>query len=140
MATRLNVKSESPFIASVNHALEPARFRLEIDFLPPSTNKLYVYNPVTKRRFPSLELELFQKRMKDALFAQRVTPLPLGRGSYALSYRINVNRKSDVANREKALTDSLVEAELIPDDRWCDRLTISRDCTIKGVVIEAEAL
>jgi Holliday junction resolvase RusA-like endonuclease len=137
MAHPLKVKGQE----AVRVTAEPARLRLELDFVPPSVNELYTRNPITGRRYPTVMLQLYQKRFGAAVNNADIwnDALP-ERTPFALSLRVNVNRKSDIDNRIKALMDCLVANSLVPDDRWCDRLTISRDCTIKGVVIEAEAL
>jgi Holliday junction resolvase RusA-like endonuclease len=45
---------------------------------------------------------------------------------------INVNRRSDIDNREKALLDLLVRCLPFPDDAWCDRVTIERSDKVDG--------
>lgn len=59
---------------------------------------------------------------------------------YALHYRFNINHQSDIANREKAATDLLVKLGIVPDDCWCNLLTIRRDRNIDGAIVEIEQL
>jgi len=46
---------------------------------------------------------------------------------WSLYLRLGVNHQSDIANREKAITDMLVKAiPGFPDDAWMNRLVIER--------------
>jgi len=60
---------------------------------------------------------------------------------YALHYRFNVNHQSDIGNREKAATDLLVSTiPGFPGDQWVDQISIARDRTIDGAIVEVEQL
>ena len=45
---------------------------------------------------------------------------------YRVEIHINVDRKSDIDNRLKAILDMMKAALLTPDDRWCDDVRIIR--------------
>ncbi len=116
-----------------------ARFRLEIDFLPPSANELDRGKGAVRGRADTGKYRAFKRHFATAaLFAIRNKLPP--RTPYRVHLRANVNRKRDLDNCIKPLIDGLVNAGLTPKDHWCDEVFAIRDCTVKGVVIEAEAL
>jgi Holliday junction resolvase RusA-like endonuclease len=60
----------------------------------------------------------------------------------AMTVRVGVNYTGDIDNRVKAISDLLVQALPIPDDRYIDHISITRDLTIEGfahVTLEALA-
>lgn len=118
---------------------ERRSFRIEIDFLPPSANKLTRNKRGAKGRADLSGYIRFKRHFQTACLFAIKRRLP-ERTPYRVDIRLNVNRKRDIDNCAKAIMDGLRANGLTPDDRWCDRLTLSRDCTIKGCVIEAEAL
>jgi Holliday junction resolvase RusA-like endonuclease len=54
---------------------------------------------------------------------------------FKMLVKVNINRRGDIMNREKLLTDLLVGLEIIPDDRWCDEFTIYRSPHVSGVEV-----
>lgn len=108
--------------------------------LPPSSNNAYV-NVRGRGRVPSQEHTRWKR---DAERIALVQYLDLAKPEIATPYRmtirVNVNHKSDIANREKLLTDMLVRAGIIPDDRWMNEITIRRDNTVAGVLVTVEAI
>lgn len=107
--------------------------------LPPSLN--HAYATFNGRRIPSRALKAW-KAEAGAIIQQQ-----WGEGDvwkfakpYALHYRFDINHQSDIANREKAATDLLVKLGIVPDDCWCNLLTIRRDRNIDGALVEIEQL
>lgn len=83
--------------------------------IPPSSNNLF---PGKARRFPSARYKAWK--------AEALPKVPQARidGPYVM--RISVdrpdNRGRDLANLEKAIGDLIVEAQVVIDDRFLDRL------------------
>jgi hypothetical protein len=107
--------------------------------LPPSSNNAYA--TFNGRRIPSRELKAWRIEARCAITEEMAFGSVATFGKpYALHYRFNVNHQSDIANREKAATDLLVALGIVPDDCWCDFLTIRRDRNIDGAIVEIEQL
>lgn len=53
---------------------------------------------------------------------------------------VNINRRGDIMNREKLLTDLFVGLGFIPDDCWCDEYIVRRDQGIAGCEVFFELL
>lgn len=83
--------------------------------LPPSSNNLF---PGKARRFPSARYKAWK--------AEALPLVPAGRidGPYVM--RVGLDRPDrrgrDLANLEKAIGDLIVEAQVVLDDRFLDRL------------------
>ncbi len=110
--------------------------------LPPSSNNAYINVP-GKGRAPSTAHEnwkLVASTIAKGQHKKAGSPILPAKKPYKLSIRVNIDHKSDIANREKLLTDMLVAAGILPDDCWVSELNIYRDRTINGVVVTAEAL
>lgn len=104
--------------------------------LPPSLNNMFAtYNG---RRIPSREYKAWKQAAAPVLMDQwRAAGGDVPGKSYALHYRFNIDHKSDIGNREKAATDLLVATiPGFPGDQWCDEITIRRDRTVDGAVVE----
>lgn len=103
---------------------EPPSITLDLP-LPPSTNKLWkpINDGPSARTVSSRDYRAWQKLAGGEIIAQRpkwaARSLPFD-WSYSVLIELPVAMKGDVANREKALTDLLVRALIVPDDQYCD--------------------
>lgn len=115
--------------------------------LPPSVNQLFVEANVGKNgrrsgRAISPKYRQWKKAaegiVRDAWLEQGQ---PLIDKPYHVHIRLNVNHQSDIANREKAITDLLVATiPGFPDDCWINRLVVERDRTVSGASVEVMSL
>lgn len=104
--------------------------------MPPSLNALFATDWRTKRRFASKAYTTWKKAATEALqsqYARYDSPEVLS--PVCLRIQLNLNYQSDIANREKAITDLLVSVLDMPDDRYIDRIVIERDRTVEAVVV-----
>ena len=106
--------------------------------LPPSTNSLFATDFKTKRRFISKDYAAWKKNVAEIL--GRYVALPKLEKPYAVHILVNINHRSDVDGRAKAVLDALTEASLIIDDRWVEWLTIRRDNSVGGCRVELWSL
>lgn len=107
--------------------------------MPPSVNALFATDWRTKRRFATKAYTTWQKAAGEALGAQYAAyGSPAVHKPVALRIRLGLNYQSDIANREKALTDLLVATLDMPDDRYIERIVIERDQAVTGAVVEIE--
>ncbi len=107
--------------------------------MPPSVNALFGTNWKTKRRFASKAYEQWQARAGEVLRSQYAAfGAPGVHAPVKLTIKLGVNYQSDIANREKALTDLLVAHIDMPDDRYIDVLHIERDQSIEGARVTIE--
>lgn len=112
--------------------------------LPPSTNMMFINSPNStgKGRFPSPAYKAWKKVAGDIVvkaWNEQFQP-EIGK-PYAVHIKLNVNHQSDIANREKALTDMLVATiPGFPGDQWVDRMLIERDRTIDAARVEVVTL
>lgn len=109
--------------------------------LPPSLNM--AYNNVPGRgRVPSKVLVAWKKATAGEIYSQwDAQGQPKFSKPYALHYRFNVNHQSDIGNREKCATDLIVATiPGFPGDQWCDQISIMRDRTIDGAIVEVVQL
>lgn len=109
--------------------------------IPPSANNLFatVIIKGKPRRITTRDYKAWRETAGDALCAQYARyGSPAVHKPIALHIRLNVNHKSDIANREKAITDLLVEHLDMPDDCWIDRILIERDRTVEAAVVSIE--
>lgn len=115
--------------------------------MPPSANHLFA-TVMAKRagkgrpvptRITTREYKAWREVAGEALRSQYARyGAPAVHKPVALHIRLNVNHQSDIANREKAITDLLVEHLDMPDDCWVDRIIIERDRTIDAAVVTVE--
>jgi len=105
---------------------------------PPSTNSLFATDFKTKRRFISKEYAAWKKNVSDIL--GRYVSLPKLEKPYAVHILVNINHRSDVDGRAKAVLDALTEASLIIDDRWVNTLRVDRDPSVEGCRVELWSL
>lgn len=105
--------------------------------LPPSLNNAYVNVP-KRGRVPSKELSAWKRVAAPDVLSQWVAQgKPAFSKPLALHYRFNINHQSDIGNREKCATDLIVATiPGFPGDQWVNRITIERDRTIDGAVVE----
>lgn len=107
--------------------------------MPPTTNNLFVTDKRTMKRFPSPAYKAWRRAAADKLGSQYAAMgTPAVYKPVHLHIRLNVNHQSDIANREKAITDLLVEHLDMPDDCWVDRILIERDRTVEAAVVTVE--
>lgn len=112
--------------------------------LPPSANMMFINSPNSqgRGRFPSAAYKAWRREAGRQVLEQwNAADRPSIGRPFQVYIRLNVNHQSDIANREKALTDLLVATiPGFPDDAWMNRLVIERDRTIDGARIEAVTL
>lgn len=89
---------------------------------PPSTNHLFIN--VARGRAPSQEYTTWKRGETKSLMSQRARPIV---GPVLLSYRIEDNKRRDIGNYEKQLTDLLVSCGVIDGDGWK---------TVKGIELK----
>jgi len=104
--------------------------------VPPSLNGLY---PGKTRRYKSRAYKNWLAEADIAFKQQESRHIP---GRVHVYYRLHFpdNRRRDVANYEKAVSDFLVDKGLIEDDERIDSLFIERGEQGNGVYIQVEAL
>lgn len=112
--------------------------------LPPSVNAMFVRAQAGSKvgKAPSPQYRKWKKAAGDIVMnAWNEQFQPAIGKPYAVHIRVNVDHNSDIANREKALTDILVATiPGFPDDCWANRVLIERDRTIVGAQIEVVTL
>ena len=109
--------------------------------LPPSLNNSFVNVP-GRGRVPSKAYAAWKKEAQPFIFNQWMAQAqPRFVKHYALHYRFNIDHKSDIGNREKCATDLIVATiPGFPGDQWCDQISIARDRTIEGAIVEVVQL
>lgn len=106
---------------------------------PPSVNEMYIIRNVKGKTGRSLGFGY--RKWRDAAKATvEAQWLAAGRPTFAkplsIVIRVNIDHKSDLDNRCKAVLDLLGKSiPGIPDDRWIDSLTIIRDQSIEGALV-----
>ncbi len=107
--------------------------------VPPTTNHLFAtYNG---RRIISREYKAWKADAGPKVIEQwEAQGRPVPPKGYSLHYRFNIDHKSDIGNREKAATDLLVAViPGFPGDQWVNEITIRRDRTIDGAIVEVRS-
>lgn len=104
--------------------------------VPPSLNNMFIANRKKGSKMPSFAYRKWRDDCGPCLVRQwkalgSIEP-PM-KEPWQIDILINVNRGSDIDNRQKALLDLLVRCLPFPDDAWCDRVTIERTNKVKGV-------
>ena len=96
---------------------------------PPSVNALYSTNWKTKKRFKS---ERYCRWIERAI--KHMTRFPVARGKVKALYEFGRpdNRKRDVANYEKAVSDFLTHTVILNDDSQIEEITL-KWADVKGV-------
>jgi len=107
--------------------------------MPPSVNACFATDFRTKRRFASKAYTAWKAEAGEKLMAQYAAyGAPAVHRPIALNIRLGLNYQSDIANREKPLTDLLVAKLDMADDRYIERIVIERDQSITGVLVTIE--
>lgn len=107
--------------------------------MPPSVNACFATDFKTKRRFASKAYTAWKKAAGERLMEQySAYGAPAVHKPIALTIRLGLNYQSDIANREKPLTDLLVANLDMADDRYIERIVIERDQSIEGAVVTVE--
>jgi Holliday junction resolvase RusA-like endonuclease len=94
---------------------------LKIDLpCPPSTNHLYIHHGHGRHKSPR-----YKRWLKDVGYfcnlAQKLEDKP-----YQITILANVDRRRDIDNLIKPILDAMVRSQMVPDDRWCDYVTVGR--------------
>ena len=110
----------------------------------PSTNQMYIQahrnSKFGKTLSPAFKAwtKLVRPMLLDA-WDEQLRP-SIGK-PWSLYLRVGVNHQSDIANREKAITDMLVKTiPGFPDDAWCNRVLIERGGEMGMAEIEVQTL
>jgi hypothetical protein len=106
--------------------------------MPPTSNSMFATVTIKgkPRRITTREYKAWRKLAGDALGAQYAAyGAPSVHKPVELHIRLNLNYQSDIANREKAITDLLVAGIDMPDDRYIERIVIERDRTVSAAVV-----
>lgn len=117
--------------------INPTEMTFELP-IPPSANNLFatVIIKGKPRRITTREYKAWREMAGDQLVHQYAA---FGGPSIprhaSLRIQLNLNHKGDIANREKAITDLLVEHLDMPDDCWIDRIVIERDRNVSAAVV-----
>jgi hypothetical protein len=112
--------------------------------MPPSANMMFINsrNATGRGRFPSPEYKRWKREARATLLDQwEMAGKPQVTKPYAVHIQLNVDHKSDIANREKAITDLLVQT--IPDfpgDQWVNRMLIERNRDVPCVIVRVDAI
>lgn len=109
--------------------------------MPPTSNSMFATVMVKgkPRRITTREYKAWRAAAGEALARQYAAyGGPAVHRPVALTIRLNINYQSDIANREKAITDLLVANIDMPDDRYIERVVIERDRTVEGAVVTLE--
>ena len=108
--------------------------------MPPSANNMFAtYNG---RRIISRAYKAWRKEAGASVLEQwQAADQPTIGKPYSVYIQLNLNHQSDIANREKAITDLLVkEIPGFPGDQWVNRMLIERNRQIEGARVEVVTL
>jgi hypothetical protein len=112
--------------------------------MPPSANNLFatVFIKGKERRIISRAYKAWKKAAGLVLLEQWRQALEPSIGKpYAVHIELDIDHKSDIANREKAITDLLVSTiPGFPGDQWVNRMLIERNREIDGARVEVVTL
>lgn len=106
--------------------------------MPPSANNLFTAIQVGRKTRWIIKrgYKAWREEAGEALMRQYASyGAPAIHKPVDLRIQLNLDHKGDIANREKAITDLLVEHLDMPDDRWIDRILIERDRNVEAVVV-----
>lgn len=104
--------------------------------LPPSTNHLYI-NLKRGGRAKSAAYKDWLRIARGVLqtaFVASGSPVVPDKAKMALSMRVGCNYRRDVTNCAKPIEDALCAFLPIPDDRYNDSITLTRDLNCEGFV------
>lgn len=104
--------------------------------MPPSVNNLFATDKRRHTRYPTPAYKAWKAAAGDALGYQYAAyGAPAVHRPVELRIQLGLNYQSDIANREKALTDLLVDRLDMPDDRYIERIVIERTPGLKGALV-----
>ncbi len=105
--------------------------------VPPTTNSLFATNWKTKKRFKSKGYEDWEVEALRAFTSQFPHGYPTikGRAHAHFRFHFSADHKRDIANFEKAITDFLVNMDVIEDDCLIDRMVLERAEKGNGVYV-----
>ena len=95
---------------------------IEFDFLPPSVNKCYYTDFKSHTRHKSKDYRDFIRNLESYIPREQID----GEIEVEYNFYFPDKRKRDIANLEKALTDSLVHYGVIQDDSMIQRLVLEK--------------
>ena len=87
---------------------------------PPSTNHLYIHHGHGRHKSPQ-----YRRWLNDVGYFLNLAPSLDGK-PYRVEIMANVDRKRDIDNLVKPILDAMVGSQVVPDDRWCDRVEVER--------------
>lgn len=105
-------------------------FEIELPY-PPSANNLYPSGSA-RNRYLSRRGREYHYAVYCLVLARETRKAPPGRLAVEIDVYPPDGRKRDLANAEKVVTDSLVEAGVMADDSLIDLLTLRRCVQVKG--------
>jgi hypothetical protein len=73
-------------------------------------------------------------------YRQQGSPVIAPKTPFKVLLLVNINRRGDIMNREKLLTDLFVGLGIVPDDCWCDEYIVRRAQDIDGCEVFIEVL
>jgi len=115
------------------------RFLLPV---PPSSNMAYRNVPGVGRVKTKSHIEW--KRGAGIIaklqYRQQGSPVIAPKTPFKVLLLVNINRRGDIMNREKLLTDLFVGLGMIPDDCWCDEYIVRRAQDIDGCEVFIDIL
>jgi len=106
--------------------------KFEIPFLPPSVNQCYATNWNTRRRFKTAPYKAFIERMAVSMPSEIKMLLMVNKHVFESAIEIEYNfyfpdnRRRDVGNYEKTLTDTLVNMGFMKDDSLIERIVLEK--------------
>lgn len=101
--------------------------------VPPSTNNLFINARNGKGRVISPAYRSWRKTAAKAL---TLSSWDMPERPYDITIRVNVDHRSDIDNRTKAVLDLLVEHKVIDGDQWVNALHVYRDRSIVACTVE----
>lgn len=103
--------------------------------LPPSVNELYRHAAFKggRGRTVTPKYAAWRERAGECL---NLSAWDMPKPPYGVTIRVNVDHRSDVDNRAKAVLDLLVKHGVLTGDQWVNALHVYRDRTIEGCTVE----
>lgn len=111
--------------------------------LPPSANEMFVHAHVNSKFGKSFSEGYKRWRNSCGLYVKSEYAKqgsPIIDKPYGVHIRLNINHKSDIDNRCKAILDLLTKNLPIPGDQWINRLMVERDMSVDAATVEVVSL